>query len=72
MKRFSLFQRDLNECAVPDRLRRWQWVNLFEPKGYGKLLNAMRQRAGAVPLRLWTEAPQWDRACAREGPRREV
>ena len=32
------------ECAVPDRLSRWQWVNLFEENGYSKLRNALKLR----------------------------
>ena len=36
----------LEECVVPDRLRRWQWVNLFEENGYQKLLKTLRARAG--------------------------
>ena len=32
----------LDECTVPDRLRRWQWVDLFEADGYEKLVSALR------------------------------
>jgi hypothetical protein len=35
----------LEECAVPDRLARWHWVDLFEPDGYQKLLTALRSKA---------------------------
>ena len=28
----------LEECPVPERLRRWQWVNLHAPDGYQRLL----------------------------------
>src|SRR5205823_4799409 len=27
-------------CDVPNRLQRWQWLDLFEPGGYGHLLRA--------------------------------
>ena len=27
----------LEDCAVPDRLAKWQWVNLFERNGYKQL-----------------------------------
>lgn len=40
----------LKECAVPDRLARWQWVNLFEPDGYERLLRALNKRADALGL----------------------
>lgn len=35
----------LAECDVPEPLSRWQWVNLFSPNGYERLLRALRQRA---------------------------
>jgi uncharacterized protein (TIGR02646 family) len=35
----------LEECEVPDRLRKWQWVNLFDEAGYGKLIRALRTHA---------------------------
>ena len=34
----------LVECEVPDRLQRWQWVDLFEPAGYDRLLKALAAR----------------------------
>ena len=38
----------LEPCDLPDRIRRWQWVNLFEELGYGKLLRALRSRAALI------------------------
>jgi hypothetical protein len=38
----------LEECDAPERLRRWQWVDLFEEKGYDKLIRALRARARAI------------------------
>jgi two-component system cell cycle response regulator DivK len=35
----------LEECEVPERLRRWQWVNLYDPAGYAKLAAALRVAA---------------------------
>jgi WD40 repeat protein len=35
----------LEQCDVPDRLRRWHWVNYFEAHGYERLLRALRNRA---------------------------
>ena len=32
----------LEECEVPARLRRWQWVDLYEEGGYNRLLAALR------------------------------
>ena len=33
------------DCTVPTRLQKWQWVNLGESAGYEKLLMALRARA---------------------------
>ncbi len=35
----------LEECEIPERLRRWQGVNLFEDKGYERLMRALKRRA---------------------------
>ena len=44
----------LEACKVPDRLSKWQWVNLFEQGGYKKLIQALRIKATdqgvAIPL----------------------
>jgi len=37
----------LEECEVPDRLRKWQWVNYFEENGYKRLVDALRSRTRA-------------------------
>lgn len=44
----------LEQCDVPDRLRRWHWVNYFEPQGYERLLRALQSRAAKLnmPARL--------------------
>lgn len=34
----------LEECQVPDRLSKWQWVNYFEKNGYKRLLGALQVR----------------------------
>ncbi|MCD4780963.1 MAG: SUMF1/EgtB/PvdO family nonheme iron enzyme, partial [Candidatus Omnitrophica bacterium] len=38
----------LEECDVPERLQRWHWVNLFEKKGYERLLSSLRLRAETI------------------------
>jgi CheY-like chemotaxis protein len=38
----------LEECAVPERLRRWHWVDLFAERGYERLMRGLRERAQAV------------------------
>lgn len=32
----------LEECDIPARLRRWQWVNLFEENGFERLMLALK------------------------------
>ena len=31
----------LEECEVPDRLARWQWVDIYQPGGYERLLRTL-------------------------------
>jgi formylglycine-generating enzyme required for sulfatase activity len=40
----------LEECDVPERLSRWQWVNLFSTMGYERLLKALRTRANSLGM----------------------
>jgi len=35
----------LEECNVPQSLRRWHWVDLFEGDGYARLISSLRLRA---------------------------
>lgn len=32
----------IEDCGVPDRLKRWQWVDLFKPNGYERLLLSLK------------------------------
>jgi len=41
----SLIPLKLEECDVPERLQRWQWVNLFEEKGYERLMSSLQMQA---------------------------
>jgi hypothetical protein len=38
------------ECTVPARLNRWQWVNLFEESGDAKLTRALHERAKSLGI----------------------
>lgn len=38
----------LEQCEVPERLKRWQWVNLFEERGYERLMTALQTRANMI------------------------
>lgn len=35
----------LEECDVPDRLSRWQWVDLYKESGYDRLMRAFQALA---------------------------
>ncbi|GHO98353.1 hypothetical protein KSF_084010 [Reticulibacter mediterranei] len=43
----------LEACDLPDRLQRYQAVNLFEERGFEKLLNALRYQADQLDLPLF-------------------
>ena len=38
----------LEECEVPDRMKRWQWVDLFSEGGYEWLMKALQARAKSI------------------------
>jgi hypothetical protein len=42
----------LEQCDVPDRLSRWQWVNLFEKSGYERLMRTLRFRAESLSAKI--------------------
>jgi hypothetical protein len=50
----------LEECSVPERLRRWQWVNLFSPDGYDRLCRGLEHCAKSKAVQM---------SCANETPR---
>jgi hypothetical protein len=35
----------LEECKVPERLKKWQWVDYFSEEGHERLMRALRLRA---------------------------
>lgn len=47
---FFLIPVKLEECEVPQRLLRWQWVELFEKEGYQRLLRALDELANRLGL----------------------
>ncbi|HEV8430155.1 MAG TPA: toll/interleukin-1 receptor domain-containing protein [Pyrinomonadaceae bacterium] len=38
----------LEDCVVPDRLAKWQWVDLFKKNGYEQLTTTLRIRASTL------------------------
>jgi hypothetical protein len=40
----------LEECSMPDRLSRWQWLNYFETNAYEKLIRALKKRASTLGI----------------------
>lgn len=56
----------LEACEVPERLGRYQWVNLFEPNNYERLLKALQTLRQAPPptkpkpsYMHWLRDPIW-------------
>jgi hypothetical protein len=41
----------LENCEVPYRLKRWQWLDLFEKDSYDKLLSSLRKRANDLTMK---------------------
>lgn len=42
----------LEECEVPESLRRWHWVRYFEERGYDLLIEALQYRAQSLNISL--------------------
>ena len=42
----------LEECVVPERLKRWHWVNFYDEKGYERLLRALKATANRLGINL--------------------
>lgn len=38
----------IEECDFPERLRNWQWVNLYDPNGYERLKLALQHRSASL------------------------
>ncbi len=38
------------DCNVPARIQKWQWVNYFEENGFERLLKALRLRAVSLGI----------------------
>jgi len=54
-----LIPAKLEECQVPTRLNKWQWVNLFEEKGYKQLDDSLKLRAKRLGI-IWYEYLPFD------------
>jgi hypothetical protein len=35
----------LEDCQIPQRIQKYQWANLFQKDGYGRLLSSLKSRA---------------------------
>lgn len=40
----------LEECEIPERVQRWQWVDGFTDNGYRKLIRVLRNRANGLKI----------------------
>lgn len=38
----------LEECAVPERLAKWQWIDIFRPHGFKRLVQMLKDNLGPV------------------------
>lgn len=56
-----LIPAKLEECEIPDRLRRWQWVNLHDQDGYERLLISLKNRANNMTPATITSEQQMHR-----------
>jgi formylglycine-generating enzyme required for sulfatase activity len=48
----------LDDCDVPEAFRRYQWVNLFEPTGFDRVVRAIRAELATRTPRPDAPAPQ--------------
>jgi hypothetical protein len=63
----------LEECDLPDRLKRWHWVNLYDTKGFNRLLASLQRRADALDLEVTPERKSWlERFFKYLGERKEI
>ena len=46
----------LEPCEVPTRLRKWQYIDLFDERGYERLLRALRKRAESISIAVTTRS----------------
>jgi DNA-binding winged helix-turn-helix (wHTH) protein len=46
----------LEECDVPERLKRWQWVSLHQEDGYDRLIRSLRRRAEDLGIEISAKA----------------
>lgn len=44
----------LEDCGVPQRLQRWQWVDLFQEAGFEVLCRSLTSRAAALGIEIET------------------
>jgi TIR domain-containing protein/uncharacterized protein DUF1566 len=57
----------LEECEIPARISRWQWVNFFDERGFERLLRSLYNRAENVGAALVSSRqPANVKASARE------
>jgi hypothetical protein len=45
----------LEECDVPPRLSKWQWVNYFDERGHQRLMRSLRERARRIGISVTRE-----------------
>jgi len=51
----------LEDCLIPERLDKWQWVDFFECErevGYGRLMSSLRRRAKQLGIEVSAQSEQ--------------
>jgi rod shape-determining protein MreB and related proteins len=48
----------LDECEVPDSLKRWQWVDFFQEDGYKQLTRSLRHRQKSISNQAVKKTPE--------------
>jgi hypothetical protein len=47
----------LEECLVPDRLKKWHWINLFDKNGLQKVISLVRSELGIKDTKVTPNKP---------------
>jgi hypothetical protein len=72
--RIFLIPARLEECELPYKIKTYQWVDLFDENGMGRLMKSLNLRAsqvGAQPLPLDGSAPIQKPAAKRKTPSKQ-
>jgi hypothetical protein len=72
--RIFLIPARLEECALPQKISSYQWVDLFSANGMGKLIKSLNLRASQVDAQPLSEdgaAPIAKKSAPKQAPKQE-